>query len=217
MHAPSAASAQSPNARMVSHLVAQRMADQRVALAMGRVDRAHFVPKAVKQMAYSNSPIPLFQGQTMSAPEMVAHMSTLLNVKPGMNILDVGSASGYQTAILAELDGKKGKVVAIERHAELFELGRENCLKAGYTSIEFIHGDGTKGYAKEAPYDCILVAAAARTVPKALTDQLKEGGLLIMPVGGPVHQELLLVKKLGLSLHISKTMDVAFVPLIDEG
>jgi len=207
----------SPNARMVGHLLAERMADQRVAHAMTRVDRADYVPKAVKQMAYSPSPIPIFRGQAMSAPDVVAQMSTLLKVHEGMKVLDVGAGSGYQTAILAELVGEKGRVVAIERHEQLFDFGRENCMKAGYKNISFIHGDGTKGYEKEAPYDRILVGAAARSVPQALTAQLKEGGKLVIPVGGPVVQELLVISKLGPSLHISKAMDVIFVPLVDEG
>jgi protein-L-isoaspartate(D-aspartate) O-methyltransferase len=202
---------------MVRALQQEGFADERVAKAMRKADRALFVPENERLSAYAPIPLPIGLGQTISAPTIVAQMSTLLQVKEGMNILEVGAGSGYQAAVLAELTGKKGKVTTIDRIAELIEMAKANCSKAGYSNIAFIRGNGARGYEKNAPYDCILVAAAAIKIPQALAEQLKEGGRMLIPVGRPDYAELLIVHKLkGGEIRTEKVTDVMFVPLVDE-
>jgi protein-L-isoaspartate(D-aspartate) O-methyltransferase len=205
------------NDSMVRALQQEGFADGRVAKAMRKADRALFVPENERSSAYAPIPLPIGHGQTISAPTIVAQMSTLLQVKEGMNILEVGAGSGYQAAVLAELAGRKGKVTTIDRIAELLEQAKANCAKAGYSNIQFICGNGARGYEKNAPYDRILVAAAALRIPPALTAQLQEGGRMLIPVGRPDYAELLILRKLkGGEIKAEKVTDVMFVPLVDE-
>jgi len=204
------------NSAMVRALQQQGFADGKVAKAMRRIDRALFVPESERQSAYAPIPLPIGHGQTISAPTIVAQMSTLLEVHEGMSILEVGTGSGYQAAILSELAGREGKVTTIDRIAELIGMAKANCAKAGCRNIEFMHGNGAKGYEKDAPYDRILVAAAAPKIPGALVSQLKEGGIMLIPVGRPDLAELLTVRKLAGEISTEKVTDVMFVPLVDE-
>jgi protein-L-isoaspartate(D-aspartate) O-methyltransferase len=143
-------------------------------------------------------------------------MSKSLDVRKGMKILEVGSGSGYQAAILAELVGANGKIYTVERIIELVMLARSNTSKLGYKNIEFIHGDGTKGYEEKAPFDRIIVTAAAPSIPPPLLDQLIDGGKLIIPVGNKFWQDLQLVEKYGKETRITNIMPVVFVPLLGE-
>lgn len=154
--------------------------------AFKKIDRAAFVPEAEKAHAYENRPLALGHGQTISQPLTVAFMLELLEVKRGEKILDVGTGSGWQTALLAELVGAAGRVVAIERLEELWKFSGENLsraqLLAGGT-VKLVHGDGSCGYPAEAPYDRIVAAAAGREIPTAWREQVKVGGRIVAPVG----------------------------------
>jgi protein-L-isoaspartate(D-aspartate) O-methyltransferase len=203
------------NEDMIQLLYGQGYADDRVAKAMERVPRELFVPAEYVKSAYADTPLPIGLGQTISAPGIVAFMSKSLDVQDGMKILEIGSGSGYQAAILAELAGS-GAVYTVERIPELIELAKANVEKAGYTNVKFIEGDGTKGYPEEAPYDRIIVTAASPSIPQPLVDQLKDGGKLLIPVGSRMFQDLELITKTRFGEETSNLMPVVFVPLIGE-
>jgi protein-L-isoaspartate(D-aspartate) O-methyltransferase len=204
------------NEEMIAYLLEQGYADEKVAKAMRKVDRAIFVPNEHEKYAYADTPLPIGKDQTISAPGVVAFMSKSLDVRKGMKILEVGSGSGYQAAILAELVGSKGKVYTVERIIELVMLTRSNIARLGYKNVEFMHGDGTKGYKEKAPFDRIIVTAAAPSIPSPLLEQLVDEGKLIIPVGNAFWQDLQLVEKYGNEKKITNIMPVVFVPLRGE-
>ena len=154
--------------------------------AFFNVERKEFLPQELEDQAEANIALPIGYGQTISQPLTVAFMLELLNPQAGQKILDVGSGSGWTTALLAFVVGEKGKVVALERIKELVEFGKKNVQKFSFYKkgiVEFYEADGTKGFPQEAPFDRILVSAAAEEVPPALKEQLKINGRLIIPVG----------------------------------
>lgn len=154
--------------------------------AFFNVERKEFLPQELEDQAEANIALPIGYGQTISQPLTVAFMLELLNPQAGQKILDVGSGSGWTTALLAFVVGEKGKVVALERIKELVEFGKKNVQKFSFYEkgiVEFYEADGTKGFPQEAPFDRILVSAAAEEVPPALKEQLKINGKLIIPVG----------------------------------
>lgn len=204
------------NEEMIQLLYSQGYADDRVAKAMEKVPRELFVPSEYARSAYADTPLPIGLGQTISAPSIVAFMSKSLDVQDGMKILEIGSGSGYQAAILAELAGSPGMVYTVERLPELIELAKANVEKAGYANVKFIEGDGTKGYPQEAPYDRIIVTAASPSIPQPLLEQLKDGGKLLIPVGSRIFQNLELTVKTKFGEETSNLMPVVFVPLIGE-
>ena len=170
--------------------------------AMMAVPRELFVPPSYRKFAYADTPLPTASGQTISAPHMVAWMCELLELKPGMKMLEVGAGSGYHAAVCAEIVAPrgsqvKGHVYAIERLWELVEFAKKNLERAGYADrVTVIHGDGTLGYPEAAPYDRILVTAAAPRVPPPLVEQLKVGGKIVIPIGEAyAAQELFVVEK----------------------
>ena len=192
-----------------------------VVRAFLKVPRELFVWPGMEDQAYWDTPLPLGDtGQTISAPHMVAIMLEELKVKPNMKVLEIGTGSGYNAALIAELVGPKGEVITIERVQELVEFAKKNIERAGYASIvKVIHGDGTLGYppkSTEAIYDRIIVTAAAPRVPKHLLLQLKEEGILLAPVGPPGYQELTRITKRGGQLHEERLGGCVFVPLIGE-
>jgi len=192
-----------------------------VVRAFLKVPRELFVWPGMEDQAYWDTPLPLGDtGQTISAPHMVAIMLEELKVKPNMKVLEIGTGSGYNAALIAELVGPKGEVITIERVQELVEFAKKNIERAGYASIvKVIHGDGTLGYppkSTEAIYDRIIVTAAAPRVPKYLLLQLKEEGILLAPVGPPGYQELTRITKRGGQLHEERLGGCVFVPLIGE-
>ena len=167
--------------------------DPRVVDALLRVPREHFVPPALAAQAYDNRPLPIGQGQTISQPLVVAVMSHLLRLEPASRVLEVGTGSGYQTAILAEL---AGEVVTIEVIEPLARAARARLDALGYRNITFEIGDGAAGCPARAPFEAILVTAAAPMVPPALLEQLKPGGRLVVPLGrDPFSQALVLIEK----------------------
>ncbi len=192
---------------------ARGIRDERVLAAMRKVPRHLFVPKGFERAAYEDRPLPIGEGQTISQPYIVAVMTEQLELQPQDRVLEVGTGSGYQAALLAEL---AGSVISIERLASLADQARENLARAGVTGVQVVVGDGTEGYPPEAPYDAIIVTAASPGVPQPLIDQLAEGGRLIAPVGPRECQDLIkLVKREG-RVESIPLGGVCFVPLIGQ-
>ena len=203
------------NKQMTKLILANKYANAATALAMEKIDRGFFVPEELRNSAYEDRPLPIGHGQTISAPGVVALMCSKLDVREGMTVLEVGTGSGYQTAILAELVGEKGKVITTERVPELVEIAKKNIakLERKYANIEFICCDGTLGAPELAPYDRISVTAAAPSIPEPLVRQLAQDGKLIVPVGKYFQDLLLYDKKSGAIVNL---LPVVFVPLLGE-
>lgn len=164
--------------------------------ALLKVDRAHFVVPEYKDYAYQDRPLPLKEGQTISQPLTVVFMLELLQPQKGHKVLDVGSGSGWTTALLAELVGKEGKVYAIERIKSLKEFGEENLNKLNYKNVLLVEGNGAKGLPEYAPFDRILVNASAKIIPPALKEQLKTGGKMVIPIDNLLYGNLTLLNKI---------------------
>ena len=174
-------------------LIRRGIHDERVLNAMRKVPRHLFVPPDLIEEAYNDYPLPIGYGQTISQPYMVALMTEALEIKENDKVLEIGTGSGYQTAILAELCKE---VYTIERILPLLERAKEILRKLGYKNIHFRAGDGTLGWPENKPYDAIIVTAGAPKIPQPLLDQLAEGGRLVIPVGDRFSQELIKVTKL---------------------
>lgn len=198
--------------RFTGEHIGKRALDFRVMEAMGRVPRHEFVPDSLKPYAYVNRPLPIGYGQTISQPYIVALMSDLLNVGPDSVVLELGTGSGYQAAILAEY---VKMVYSIEIIRELGEQARDRLKQLGYTNTEVRIGDGYYGWKEHAPFDGIIVTAACSHIPPPLIEQLKRGGRMIIPVGGPfMTQQLILVEKEeDGKTRTRQLLPVAFVPL----
>ncbi len=190
--------------------------DPRVMAALARVPRHEFVPEESRLYAYDDGPLPIGFGQTVSQPFIVALMTDLLAADEEDVVLEVGTGSGYQTAVLAEL---VKKVYSIEIIAELAEKARERLKRLGYTNVEIKVGDGYYGWPEHAPFDGILVTAAAPEIPPPLIEQLKAGGRLVVPVGEPFGYQMLKVvhKDDDGAIRIRDVLGVAFVPLTGDG
>jgi len=190
--------------------------------ALLRVPREEFVPKELRDRSYLDTPLPIGFGQTISAPHMVAIMTELLEAGYGHKVLEVGTGSGYQAAVLAEVvnpDRRSGGVVySIERVPELADFARKNLERTGYSDrVVVIVGDGSLGYEEAAPYDRIMVTAGAPRIPKKLLEQLKPGGRMVIPVGSRYEQTLLVVAKdLTGSVSLYESIPCVFVPLIGK-
>jgi protein-L-isoaspartate(D-aspartate) O-methyltransferase len=189
------------------------IADERVLAAMRAVPREAFVPAGARGAAHADEALPIEAGQTISQPFIVARMTELLHVGPGDRVLDIGTGSGYQAAVLAEMGCR---VLSIERIPELAESARARLEALGYADrVEVRVGDGSLGDAAGAPWCGIVVAAAAPAIPPALREQLDpDGGRLVLPVGSAAHQELILVERRGDEWRETSDGPVMFVPLI---
>ncbi|MDR6222300.1 protein-L-isoaspartate(D-aspartate) O-methyltransferase [Methanococcoides alaskense] len=189
---------------------------ERVRNAMRKVPRHLFVSEDMQSVAYADTPLPIGHDQTISAPHMVAIMCDLLEITEGMTILEIGSGSGYNAAVMAELVGKNGKIYTIERIPELAELARSNLERAGYSNVTVIHDDGSCGLPEHAPYERITVTSAAPEVPQPLREQLSKNGIMVAPVGTR-HQNLVIVRKDNEGNISYRTWgEVIFVPLIGK-
>ena len=198
--------------RMVEEqLLLRGVKDERVLSAMRKVPRHEFLPEAIRGMAYQDSALPLGEAQTMSQPYMVALMSELLGLKGTERVLEIGTGSGYQTAVLAELCEK---VYTVERIKPLAERARANLDRLGYRSVAIKVYDGTYGWKEMSPFDAIMVTAGAPDVPAPLVDQLREGGRMVIPVGERYGQVLLKVVKTSSGPVTERNIPCTFVPLI---
>ena len=187
--------------------------DERVLAAMERVPRELFVPPRERARAFDDAALPIGAGQTISQPYMVARICETLGLHGSERVLDVGTGSGYQAAVLAEL---VAEVVTIERIPELAEQARANLVAAGYGHVEVHVGDGTLGLSERAPFDAIAVAAAAPDFPQSLYEQLTPRGRLVVPVGGPRGQRLELVVRSPEGPAVVRSVPCRFVPLLGE-
>ena len=199
---------------MVERQIASRdVKDLRVLSAMRTVPRHLFLPPAKRVYAYEDHPLPIGEAQTISQPYIVAAMTEALQVSSHAKILEIGTGSGYQTAVLAELTDH---VYTIEYFESLAVSARECLQSLGYTTIQFKQGDGNAGWAAEAPFDGIIVTCAPRGIPPKLTEQLAEGGRLVIPIEEQGHQELVVITKEQGQLHRKDIFAVVFVPMLGK-
>ena len=175
-----------------NHMMARDITDPAVLRVMGRMPRELFIPPKYYDQAYSDRPLPIGLGQTISQPYIVALMTQHLRLNSSCHVLEIGTGSGYQTAILAQLCEK---VYTIERHNQLTEMAQTALSNLGIDNVEFYIGDGSKGWPEEKQFDRIIITAAVPEVPQPLTKQLKDGGLLVAPIGGQLSQDLVVCEK----------------------
>ena len=198
--------------KLVKKLREKGIFDERVLDAVGKVPRHAFFDDALLNHAYEDKAFPIGEGQTISQPFTVAFQTEKLKIQPGDKVLEIGTGSGYQAAILVEMGAK---VYTIEYNRKLFERTREFLPLLGYKPY-FFYGDGSKGIPAKAPYNKIIVTAGAPVVPTALTDQLAEGGILLIPVGDREKQKMLRITKVRGELKKEEFDFFAFVPLLGE-
>ncbi len=199
-------------ARMVEEQLRSRgICDRRVLAAMGKVPREEFMEVEYISDAYGDCPVAIGAGQTVSQPYMVAAMIEALEMRPEDRVLEVGTGTGYEAAVLAEL---AAEVWTIERHAELAAKAEAVLARLGYGNVHVIHGDGSVGVPEQAPFDRILVAAAAPSIPQSLVAQLADGGRLVVPVGTRAEQQVHVVRKLGVETVVTTRELCRFVPLV---
>jgi protein-L-isoaspartate(D-aspartate) O-methyltransferase len=194
-------------------LRARGIKDTRVLDAMQTVRRHLFVPEALRGMAYADTPLSIGHEQTISQPYIVALMSEVIAVQAGQRVLEIGTGSGYQAAILAEM----GAVVfTIEIVPQLADRARQTLQTHGYETVRVKIGDGYLGWPEAAPFDAIIVTCAPEKIPRPLQTQLVEGGRMVIPVGERHHQRLMLLTKKEGNIHKQKIVDVRFVPMVDS-
>jgi len=200
--------------RMVrEQIVARGITNQRVIQAMINVPRHLFVPEAYERMAYEDRPLPIGEGQTISQPYIVALMTDLLDPEPNMKVLEIGTGSGYQAAVLAEI---VKEVYSIEIVDVLGRIAKDLLIDLGYKNIYTKIGDGYKGWPDKSPFDAIIVTCAPTDIPEPLENQLKEGGKMIIPLGGSIVQELILFEKKDGKLIKKSVAPVRFVPMVRQ-
>ncbi|MBN1251542.1 MAG: protein-L-isoaspartate(D-aspartate) O-methyltransferase [Bacteroidales bacterium] len=199
---------------MVEKQIERRgVSDKNVLKAMLKVERHLFVPQEYIESAYDDNPLPIGEGQTISQPFIVAYMTELLNLDSTKNVLEIGTGSGYQAAILAEI---AGNVYSIELIKSLSDKAKKVLDMLNYQNIKLKVGDGYLGWKEYSPFDAIIVTCAPTHIPKMLKDQLAEGGIIIIPVGEAYSQEIVILKKEKGKLLKKETIGVRFVPMKDE-
>jgi len=196
---------------MVEQQIKKRgISDKRVLAAMETVPRHEFVEEGLKGVAYEDNPLPIGMDQTISQPYIVALMTELLDVSEEHKVLEIGTGSGYQAAVISHLSMS---VITVERIPKLFKNAKETLRKLGYNNITVVMADGSIGYREYAPYDRIIVTAASPSIPDELIDQLADSGKMVIPVGGKITQQLLVLKKEGTKVIKTDSIGVRFVPL----
>ncbi len=191
------------------------LTDKKVESALQNIPRHEFVPESELEYAYDNEPLPIMKNQTISQPEVVTRMTEWLDVKNGQNILEIGTGSGWQSAILSYLVGS-GTIYSIERHPELAKFAQENLKKLKIDNVHVILGDGTLGYSQASPYDRIIITAACTEIPLPILDQLSENGHIIAPVGDSSQSLVLLQKTSKGIVEIKNQSKYVFVPLVGK-
>ena len=199
--------------RMVKLIAARGVQSERVLAAMRVFPRHELVPEELRGVAYDDRALPIGDGQTISQPFVVAFMIEAAGVRPGSRVLEVGTGSGYQAAIMA---GMGADVYSMEIRPELARRAQEDLRRLGVTGIRLRTGDGSLGWVEAGPFDAILVAAGAPEVPPALLEQLADGGRLVIPVGGAEGEVLEIHERHGAELRRVRTLPVRFVPLVRE-
>lgn len=195
-----------------TQIKARGVTDERVLAAMEKVPRHLFVPPQYLDEAYDDHPLPIGYGQTISQPYIVAYMTELLRLKPGDKVLEIGTGSGYQAAILAEITDE---VYTVEIIPELARSAEERLRRLGYGKVKVLNADGYYGWEEHAPYDAIIVTCAPDHIPQPLVQQLKDGGRMVIPVGPPGgYQTLWLVEKVGGEVRTQSMLGVIFVPML---
>jgi protein-L-isoaspartate(D-aspartate) O-methyltransferase len=197
---------------LVDRLAERRDLDPATAEAMRAVPRQEFVPESQRGDAYTDRPLPIGEGQTISAPHMVAIMTDLLALEPGMQVLEIGTGRGYHAAVTAEMVGAEG-LYTVEYHAPLADAARRRLAATGYEAISVRHGDGTAGWPEHAPYDRAYLTCAAEDFPPAVVDQVRPGGLVLAPLGGRRQRLVRASKAPDGSLDRADHGGVRFVPL----
>jgi protein-L-isoaspartate(D-aspartate) O-methyltransferase len=205
----------SPLERMIQQQVIERgIRDPRVLDALRATPRERFFPESARRQAYADTTAPIGHGQTISTPHIVALMSERLNVRPAHKVLEIGTGSGYQTAVLAKL---AGEIYSVERVKPLLDEAFERLMDLGLRNVHLRHGDGTLGWPQEAPFDRILIAAGAPALPRELLlGQLKDDGLAVLPVGPADDQMLVEVTRAGKELKVAEICPCRFVKLIGQ-
>jgi protein-L-isoaspartate(D-aspartate) O-methyltransferase len=194
-------------------IIARGVLDPAVLKAMRDIPREKFVPPEIREFSYSDNPLPIGEGQTISQPYIVALMTEAMEISPGDRVLEIGTGSGYAAAVLSRI---ALEVYTVERIKRLVRIARNRLKKLGYTNVHVLHGNGTLGWPQQAPYNAIVVTACGPEIPQALLDQLTAGGRLIIPIGPiPGFQSLIRVRKVSEKDYEQEDLgDVSFVPLI---
>jgi protein-L-isoaspartate(D-aspartate) O-methyltransferase len=195
------------------HMMSRDITDPAVLRAMGLIPREHFIPPKYHDQAYADRPLPIGLGQTISQPYIVALMTQHLRLNNSCHVLEIGTGSGYQTAILAKLCEK---VYTIERHNQLTEMAQTALAQLKIDNVEFFIGDGSQGWPEERQFDRIIITAAVPDIPQPLTKQLKDGGLLVVPIGGPLSQDLDVCEKTKEQLKAKSICGCRFVKLVGK-
>ena len=203
------------SAKLLDHLRSQGIGEK-VLDAMLRIPRHLFVPTQLRGDAYVDMPLPIEHGQTISAPHMVAIMCDLLDLRDGLKVLEIGTGSGYNAAVMAQLVGRTGHVYSVERMAPLVEFAKKNLMDTGCTNVTVMLEDGSGGDLEHSSYDRICVTCAAPDIPQPLIEQLKPGGLMVIPVGVSFQQLYLVKKDMDGTVHKEIKGGVVFVPLIGK-
>ncbi len=205
------------NERLINYIKSYGyLKSRKLEKALKEIPRHLFVPEDVKELSYRDVPLSIGFGQTISQPSTVVIMTEALEVKEGNKILEVGTGSGWQAAILGKLVGEKGLVYTIEVNPQLVEFAKENLRKVGLKNVKVFEGDGSLGLKEYAPFDRIIVTAAAPDFPKPLIQQLKVNGIMVIPVGNIYLQEMYVVKKLKSKLEKKSIGPFMFVPLVGK-
>ena len=192
---------------------ARGISDPATLEAMRAVPRHEFLPLRLREEAYGDYPLPIGHGQTISQPYIVAFMTEAIRPRPGEKILEIGAGSGYQAAVLAQMGAE---VYTIEIVEPLAEMARQTLERLGYKNAHVKHGDGYRGWPEHAPFDAVIVTCAPDKIPPDLVAQLKDGGRMIIPVGGGMEQELVLLRKHGDKVEKQSVLPVRFVPMTGE-